>query len=191
MSSTNTFSHVLQHAATIFVRHNNSHWVLPLSHHRTCWTWLHPVSLSWTSISKLLRLSSVVSVLKKLGTIQDMETHQTTASNNDCKSEILATDATTNTSTQNNTTNTAAVVSTAPQNTDVSMDQFLVTGINVSLSPPSYPINDLEITCINPDLEEDFKHNIGNEANTQNVWSVHVLLLHEFQMCKILPGKFW
>lgn len=106
--------------------------------------------------------------MKKLGTIQDTETHQTNASNNDCKSEILATDATTNTLTQNNTTNTAAVVPTAPQNTDVSMDQFLATGINVSLSPPSYPIDDLEITCINPDLQEDFKHNIGNEANTQN-----------------------
>ena len=36
------------------------------------------------------------------------------------------------------------------------MNQFLATGINVSLSPK------------NPDLQENFKHNIGNEANTQN-----------------------
>ena len=151
----------------------------------------NPVSPSWTSISKRIRLTSVVSVFEKLGTIQGAGTHQANDTNNESKSEIPVADPTTNTLTQNNTTTTAVVVlendttvdsfaasttdqecydPSAPQNTPdiVSMDQLLVTGNNISPSPPSNATGDVENICVNLDREEDVQHNISNEADTKN-----------------------
>lgn len=151
----------------------------------------NPLSPSWTSNSKRLRLPSVVSVFEKLGTIQGAGTHQANDTNNDSKSEIPVADPTINTLTQKSITTTAVVVvendntvdSFAARTTDqerynqstphstpdvVSMDQLLVTGNNISPSPPSNATDDMENICVNLDQEEDVQHNISNEADTQN-----------------------
>ena len=150
----------------------------------------NPVSPSWTSISKRLRLSSVVSMFEKLCTIQGTGTHQT-VTNNDSNTEILAGEPATSTSTNNSITTTAIVFSendttvdsfaasttteqecydpSEPQNTleVLPMDQILVTEMNVSHTPPSYPIKDSVDLQINLHLEEDV-HNISSEASYQN-----------------------
>ena len=147
----------------------------------------NPVSPSWARVSKRLRLSSVVSMFEKLGTIQGTGTHQT---NNDSNTEILAGDPATSSLTNNSITTTAIVFSenditvdsfaasttdqecydpSEPQNTPdvLPMDQILVTEMNVSNTPPSYPIKDSEDLQINLDLGKDV-HNFSNEACTQN-----------------------
>ena len=148
----------------------------------------NPVSPSWTSISKRLRLSSVVSMFEKLGTIQGTGTHQTNVTNNDSNAEILAGDPATSTLTNKSITTTAIVFSendttvdsftasttdqecydpSEPQNTPdvLPMDLILVTEMNVSHTPPSYPIKDSADLQINLHLEKDV-HNISSEACT-------------------------
>ena len=151
----------------------------------------NPVSPSWTSISKRLRLSSVVSMFEKLGTIQGTGTHQTNVTNNDSNAEILAGDPATSTLTNKSITTTAIVFSendttvdsfaasttteqecydpSEPQNIPdvLPMDQILVTEMNVSNTPPSCPIKDSADLQINLDLGEDV-HNFSSEACTQN-----------------------
>ena len=150
----------------------------------------NPLSPS-SSISKRFRLSSVVSVFEKLGTIQGAGKHQANDTNNDSKSEMPVAHPTMNTLTQNSITTTAVVVvqndntvdsfaasateqecydPSTPQNTPdvVSMDQLPVTGNNISPSPPSNATDDMENICVNLDREEDVQHNISNEADTQN-----------------------
>ena len=150
----------------------------------------NPLSPS-SSISKRFRLSSVVSVFENLGTIQGAEKHQANDTNNDSRSEMPVAHPTMNKLTQNSTTAIAVIVvqndnavdsfaasttdqerydPSTPQNTPdvVSMDQLLVTGNNISPSPPSNATNDMENICVNLDREEDVQHNISNEADTQN-----------------------
>lgn len=150
----------------------------------------NPVSPSWTRVSKRLRLSSVVSMFEKLGTIQGTGTYQTNVTNNDSNTEILAEDPATSTLTNNSITTTAIVFSendttidsfaasttdqecydpSEPQNTPdvLPMDQILVREMNVSNTPPSYPIKDSADLQINLDLGEDV-HNFSSEACTQN-----------------------